>query len=113
MFRRLLAGSASFSLMSLAARMFAVVGDTNLPPNSGDHFHGRRSGLKPNTQQYGRSRRPVWREPEMQRVVSGMTNHERNLWAAAGYPGLKKVEVAKIADWLAACRRRLDARRAA
>lgn len=35
-------------------------------------------------------------EIEVQRLVNRMTNHQRNQWARAGYPGLKKHEPEKV-----------------
>lgn len=40
-------------------------------------------------------------------VVEKMTNHERNLWARAGYPGLKHKETEKLKPYAAAAIRRL------
>ena len=51
------------------------------------------------------------RRPEEQRkfaaLVGKMTNHERNTWARAGYPGLRNKEVAELLPYAQAAHRRL------
>lgn len=38
---------------------------------------------------------------EFQGIVNGMTNHERNQWARAGYPGLRPAHDEKLLHrWL-------------
>lgn len=39
-------------------------------------------------------------------IVNAMTNHERNLWARAGYPGLQKSEIEKLKPFAQAANRR-------
>lgn len=51
------------------------------------------------------------RSPEEQRfhaIVAKMANHERNLWARAGYPGLARKSVVDLQPYAAAAMRRLD-----
>ena len=40
-------------------------------------------------------------------LVDKMTNHERNLWARAGYPGLRGKEIDKLEPYAHAARRRI------
>ncbi len=40
-------------------------------------------------------------------LVNKMTNHERNQWARAGYPGLQRKEVKKLLPFAQAAERRL------
>ena len=40
-------------------------------------------------------------------LVNKMTNHERNLWARAGYPGLLHKEIKKLLPYADAAERRL------
>lgn len=43
-------------------------------------------------------------------VVNGMTNHERNLWARAKYPGLKKKDAGAVAEFCPAAARRAESK---
>jgi hypothetical protein len=38
---------------------------------------------------------------EFQKTVNAMTNHDRNQWARAGYPGLKKKDLSALNDFIA------------
>ena len=44
--------------------------------------------------------------PEFGDLVEKMTNHERNLWARAGYPGLKDKSTKALMPYARAARRR-------
>lgn len=49
--------------------------------------------------------------PSFAEVVNALTNHERNLWARAGYPGGYRKELAALAPYALPALRRIELRR--